>query len=82
VSRIALAVGKGRRIVIESPAPIDDLARRVWDVLPLRVRGRASVATWAFGNDNRFDLLAVPRLAGVAFDGSYDLESEPAFASA
>ena len=29
------------------------------------------MATWAFGNGNRFDLLAVPRLSGVALDGSY-----------
>ena len=39
--------------------------------LPDRVRRRASVATWAFGNGNRFDLVALPRLAGVELDSSY-----------
>jgi hypothetical protein len=29
------------------------------------------VATWAFANGNRFDLVAVPRLTGVALDASY-----------
>jgi len=29
------------------------------------------LATWAFGNANRFDLVALPRLAGVALDRSY-----------
>ena len=76
VGRIVEALGKGRRVVLESPVPIDDLARRVWNALPVRVRGRLSVATWVFGNANRFDLLAVPRLWGVVLDGSYVLEGE------
>jgi hypothetical protein len=29
------------------------------------------VATWAFANVNRFDLVALPRLAGVVLDASY-----------
>jgi hypothetical protein len=82
VGRIVEALGKGRRVVLESPVPIDELASRVWNALPIRERGRLSVATWAFGNANRFDLLAVPRLSGVSFDGSYVLEGEPAEASA
>jgi hypothetical protein len=69
--RIAAALGRGRRVALEAPGPIDDLARQVWRLLPGRVRARASVATWAFGNGNRFDLLALPRLAGVALDASY-----------
>jgi hypothetical protein len=76
-ARIALAIATGRRVVVESPTPIDDLARQVWSVLPPRVRTRRSVATWAFGNGNRFDLLAVPRLAGVLLDRTYDLGTEP-----
>jgi hypothetical protein len=63
-------------VIVESPHSIDALARQVWDALPGRTRARASVATWAFGNDNKFDLLGVPRLAGVAIDGSYDVEVE------
>ena len=39
------------------------------------------MATWAFANGNRFDLVALPRLAGVALDASYldatALESDP-----
>ena len=31
----------------------------------MRVRLRASVATWAFDNANRFDLVALPKLAGL-----------------
>jgi hypothetical protein len=68
---VATALSRGRRVVIESAAPIDDLARQVWQTLPERVRRRASVSTWAFGNGNRFDLAAVPRLAGIALDRSY-----------
>jgi hypothetical protein len=69
--RIAAALVRGRRVAIEAAAPIDALARQVWHALPARVRCRARVATWAFGNGNRFDLVALPRLAGVALDASY-----------
>jgi hypothetical protein len=68
---IAAALARGRRVAVEAPGPIDELARQVWRTLPRRVRVRASVATWAFGNGNRFDLVAVPRLAGVPLDASY-----------
>jgi hypothetical protein len=70
-ARMVAALVKGQRVALEVPDPIDALARQVWRELPLRIRKRASVATWAFGNDNRFSLLAVPRLAGVALDSSY-----------
>ncbi|GAC1472728.1 MAG: hypothetical protein NVSMB9_20320 [Isosphaeraceae bacterium] len=70
-ARIVDALTEGRRVALETPEPIDALAREVWRKLPERVRARASVATWAFGNANRFDLLAAPRLAGVALDASY-----------
>lgn len=69
--RIAVALANGRRVVVESPEPIDGLAREVWSTLPRRVRSRISVATWAFGKGNRFDLLAVPRLAGLVLDDTY-----------
>ena len=69
--RIAAALVRGRRVAIEAAAPIDALARQVWRALPARVRRRARVATWAFANGNRFDLVALPRLAGIALDASY-----------
>src|SRR4051812_19813770 len=65
------ALRRGRRVAIESAGPIDGLAREVWLMLPESRRRGASVAPWAFGTDNRFDLVAMPRLAGVAFDPSY-----------
>ncbi|SIO30381.1 hypothetical protein SAMN05444166_3628 [Singulisphaera sp. GP187] len=68
---IATALGRGGRVALQAPAPIDALAQEVWSVLPLAIRCRASVATWAFGNGNQFDLIALPRLAGVGFDSSY-----------
>ena len=68
---IAEVLPKGRRVALESATPIDALAREVWPSLPESTRRKASVATWAFGNANRFDLVALPRLAGVEFDRSY-----------
>ena len=70
-ARIVEALSRGKRIALESPGPIDDLARRVWLALPLRRRARLSLATWTFANGNRHDLLALPRLAGVPLDRSY-----------
>jgi len=76
--RVAEALIRRRRVALEAPGPIDDLARAVWRALPVKARARASVATWAFANGNRFDLLAVPRLKGVALDPSYlDLAADP-----
>ena len=71
VGRVVAAITRRRRIALEAPEPIDDLARAVWASLPSRVRRRASVATWAFSGENRFDLVAFPRLAGVALDAAY-----------
>src|SRR5262249_37652418 len=64
------AIQRGRTVIVHSARPIDAMARDVWRALPLRARLRASVATWAFDNANRFDLVAVPKLAGVARDPS------------
>lgn len=69
--RIASALARGWRVAVESPCPWDSLARAVWDLLPPRVRGRRSLATWAFANGNQFDLVALPKLSGVEFDRSY-----------
>jgi hypothetical protein len=70
VNRTVAALLRGRRVIVESPKPIDTLARIVWRRLPRQVRCRASVATWAFENANRFDLVALPKLAGVTLDDS------------
>jgi hypothetical protein len=64
------AMVRGRRVIVHSAEPIDALARDVWRTLPFRVRLRASVATWAFDNANRFDLVALPKLAGIAREPS------------
>ncbi|CAN5861537.1 hypothetical protein BH23PLA1_BH23PLA1_22290 [soil metagenome] len=69
--QIAEALGQGHRVALEAEGPIDALAEEVWRALPVRTRRRASVATWAFGNGARFDLIALPRLAGVDLDASY-----------
>ena len=54
-----------RRVAVQSSGPIDALARGVWRALPMRVRLRASVATWAFDNANGFDLVALPKLTAL-----------------
>lgn len=65
---IAQAIAAGRRVVVPSAVPIEATARAVWRRLPLRVRLRATVATWAFDNANRFDLVAMPRLSAAGRD--------------
>ena len=61
VQAIVAALSQRHRVVVPSAEPIEDLARAVWSKLPCWVRRRASVATWAFRNDNRFDLVALPQ---------------------
>jgi hypothetical protein len=67
---IVAALVQGRQVVVQSSEPIDELARDVWRALPMRVRLRATVATWAFDNANRFDLVALPKLAGLTRESS------------
>ncbi len=67
---IVSALAQGRRVVVQSSEPIDGLARSVWSALPRSVRRRATVATWAFDNANHFDLVGMPKLAGVALNAS------------
>jgi hypothetical protein len=62
---IVAAIVQGRRVAVQSAGPIDALARGVWRALPMRVRLRTSVATWAFDNANRFDLVALPKLTAI-----------------
>jgi hypothetical protein len=67
---IVAALTQRRRVVVQSNEPIDGLAQGIWCALPRYVRHRATVATWAFDNANQFDLVALPKLAGVALDAS------------
>ncbi len=76
VEAIVEAIRRGQKVVLASAHPIDDLANAVWRRLPGRTRRRASVATWAFSTANRFDLVAVPGLAGITLDPS-ELVLEP-----
>lgn len=69
VEPIVAALRGRRRVVVQSPAPADELFQAVWRRLPVLTRRRISVATWAFGNANPFDLLAAPRLGGLRLDG-------------
>jgi hypothetical protein len=68
--RIVQALTQRRRVVVQSNEPIAGLARRVWQTLPRSVRLTATVATWAFDNANSFDLVGMPKLAGVKPDSS------------
>ena len=70
VAPILEALVQGRRAIVQSAEPAEALVRSVWSRLPGRSRRRTSVATWAFGDANRFDLLASPRLGGLSLDGS------------
>jgi hypothetical protein len=70
LAAVVAAIADGRRVAVQSAGPIDAMARAVWRALPFGVRRRASVATWAFDNANRFDLVALPKLAGVAREPS------------
>jgi hypothetical protein len=78
VNPIVEAMRLGRKVVLASADPIDDLATAVWRRLPARIRHKASVATWAFSTANGFDLVAVPRIAGTMSDSSVlILEHDP-----
>jgi hypothetical protein len=70
VAQAVAALSRGRHVIVQSAEPIETLARDVWRLLPRRVRCRVSVATWAFDNANQFDLVALPKLAGVTLDSS------------
>ena len=69
-------------MAIESAGPIEGLAREAWLALPASRRRRASVATWAFGNGNRFDLVAAApaggRRAGPSYVDPASIEAGPA----
>jgi hypothetical protein len=67
---IVTALIAKRRVLVQSSAPIGALAREVWSRLPGRVRMGTSVATWAFDTGNDFDLVALPKLNGIAVDAT------------
>ena len=68
LAQVVASLSQGRRVVVQSTEPIDGLARRVWRALPPSSRRRATVATWAFDNPNQFDLVGLPKLAGVSLN--------------
>src|SRR5262249_57166498 len=63
LASIVTTLSRGQRVIVRSNEPIDLLARAAWNALPSRVRGKRSVATWAFDNANQFDLVALPNQA-------------------
>jgi hypothetical protein len=70
VGPIVEALVRGRRAIVQAAEPAESLMRSVWARLPGRTRRRTSAASWAFGDANRFDFLASPRIAGLTLDGS------------
>jgi hypothetical protein len=70
LASIATALAGGREVIVRSIAPIDNLARTIWNALPFKVRRRASLATWAFDNANHFNLVGQPMLARGLVDAS------------
>jgi hypothetical protein len=69
----------GRGVVIESTAPIEDIARTTWRALRLRDRRANSFATLTFRDPLRFSLAAVPRISeDVRTSGVHILTPEEA----
>ena len=74
-ARIAQALSRGQRVAVIDNRPIDDLARAVWARLSPRQRARKTVATWAFGTENHFDLVGLPARPNVTIPGGYTSEA-------
>jgi len=55
------------RVVFERPAPAGQLFRDVWLLLPTSSRAELWPASFAFGNDLQFDVLATPRVDAACF---------------
>ena len=68
---VASALKRGRKVALASDAPIIDLARQVWRLLPGRVRKRCAVATWTFAESARFDFVGARTLTGWDLGGAY-----------
>ncbi|AMV40322.1 hypothetical protein [Planctomyces sp. SH-PL62] len=78
VGPIVAALSRNRRVVVQTREPADELLGSIWRRLPGRTRRGASVASWAFGNANGFDFVALPRLGSLTLDGTeLVLASEP-----
>ncbi len=73
--RIADAVARGAKVVVEADAAIDELARHVWRALPKRARARKTLATWS-ATVGAFDLIAMPRLPSDGLRRPWVAESE------
>jgi hypothetical protein len=58
----------GGRLVFERPAPSLQLVRDLWQLLPYSSQAELWPATFAFGNDIGFDVLVVPKTAGLPLD--------------
>ena len=70
VAPIIEALSRKRRVVVQSERPIDTLMMSAWRQLSGGPKRRPRAASWAFGNANEFDFVAVPRLGGLTLDGS------------
>ncbi len=79
--RIARALSKGQRVAVVADRPIDELAQAVWSALSARQRGQKTLATWAFGVGNGFDLVGLPERPNLVIPDGYvseaDLEERP-----
>lgn len=64
------ALSRKRRVVVQSERPVDTLMISAWRRLSGGTKRRTRAASWAFGNANEFDFVALPRLGGLTLDGS------------
>ena len=70
------AILEGRAVVVESPSPIEELARLVWTALPKAVRARSSLATWTFAADSPFVLSGTPKASSSLPEGPLVLRAD------
>ncbi|HEU5116813.1 MAG TPA: hypothetical protein VFT74_09080, partial [Isosphaeraceae bacterium] len=79
--RVARVLSRGRRVAVVADRPIDDLAQAVWGALSVRQKGQKTLATWAFGVGNGFDLVGLPERPNLVMPEGYvgeaDLEERP-----
>ena len=79
IAPIAEALSRKRRVIVQSRGPADAMMRAAWRRLSGGTRRRLRAASWAFGNANGFDFVALPRLGSLKLDGTeLVLASEPA----
>jgi hypothetical protein len=68
---------EGGKLVFERPGPDRELIEGLWTLLPQSTRARLWPASFAFGNALGFDVLVVPRLYAIDFEG-YTSEEQAA----